>query len=217
MKLLRMIKRIISEPSPVDPQKKHIRDKAYIYTTFFFMMCTFYNCNLPDKHSGFVLIEFAIDDDRLQAIVDSVIEMHLPILHSDEEKSVMSLNLTKKDTALLFIFSLRKEEELMNRYIFRENKRILGYTNSSAKEVILLSDIDHLSDLGREFGRFIHPTRNTKSFDYMRFPENLYDGWPNFELIYDPTYIIYTFVDNKFSRPMMTTNPNIDQNVTELK
>ena len=49
------------------------------------------------------------------------------------------------------------------------------------------------------------------------FPENLYDGWPNFELIYDPTYIIYTFVDNKFSRPIMTTNPDIDQNVTELK
>jgi hypothetical protein len=81
--------------------------------------------------------------------------------------------------------------------------------------MILLSDIDELSDLGQLFGHFIHPTGVLKSFSYMKYPSNLYIGddqnsWPYFYLIYDPTYIVYPFVNNEFLQPFMTTNPEED-------
>lgn len=172
------------------------------------------SCNTPNKDSGFPLEEFAIDDARLKSIVDSMTEMHLPMLQPDDNEQVLSLNLTKKDSTTLFIFSLRKKDEIINRYIYRENKRILGYTNSKNEEVILLSDIDDLDELGLLFGRFIHPTGTCKSFSYMKYPSNLYIGeeqnsWPNFELIYDPTYIIYPYLNNRFLQPYMTKNPAV--------
>ena len=46
----------------------------------------------------------------------------------------------------------------------------------------------------------------------MKFPENLYIGdnlntWPDFELIYDPTYIVYPYINNTFLHPIMTKDP----------
>lgn len=174
------------------------------------------SCNMSDKDNGFHLEEFAIDDIILESIVDSMVEMHLPILQSEKDEHVVSLNLAKRDSVLLFVFSSRKKNEIINRYIYRENKRIMGYINSKDKEVILLSDIDHLADIGTLYGRFIHPTGNKKPFKYMKYPSNLYigenqDSWPHFELIYDPTYIIYPFMNNRFLSPHITKDPDSEE------
>ena len=67
----------------------------------------------------------------MKSIVDSMVEMHLPVLQSEEKKQILSLNLSQKDSALLLIFSLGNEKELIYKYIYRENKRIVGYTNSA--------------------------------------------------------------------------------------
>jgi len=192
--------------------KKHIKSKVTILFTLLFILGSFYSCNVSEKRCGFRLSEFVIDDVRLGSIIDSMVEMHLPILQSDKEKKVLSLNLARRDSSLLFVFSLRGEDELINRYIYRENKRIVGYTNSGDIDVILLSDIDDLSELGQQYGRFIHPTGKHKAFKYMKFPENLYIGdnlntWPDFELVYDPTYIVYPYINNTFLHPIMTKDP----------
>lgn len=190
---------------------KCISGKIYSSFLLFFTVSTVLSCSMLDKDCGFALNEFSIDDEQLKSIVDSMTEMHLSIILSDKTKKVMSLNLTRKDSALLFIFSLRSEDELIKKYIFRQNKRIVGFVNSEGVEVILLSDIDELSEFGRQYAMFIHPTGILKKFDYMKYPENLYIGegqntWPSFELIYDPTYIIYPYEKNKFSTPLMTTD-----------
>lgn len=189
--------------------KQFKRDNTYIILPLLLIACTFFSCHGVEKHNGFRLNEFAIDNVRLRAIVDSVVEMNLPILQSEKEKKVISLNFSKKDSILFFAFSLRNEDELMSKYIYRENKRIVGYANSGNIEVILLSDIDDLSEFGKQYERFIHPTKNSKAFNYMKFPENLYirddsNTWPDFELLYDPTYIVYPYVNNSFLQPVMT-------------
>lgn len=177
-----------------------------------------YSCNSTDKEDGFLLDEFTIDDNGLITIVDSIIEMHRPILNSEEQKQIMTLNLSHKDSVLLFIFSLRDKNELMNKYVYRENKRVVGYTKAEDKDIILLSDIDYLPELGYLFGRFIHPIGKSKAFNYMKYPCNLYIGdrqntWPSFELIYDPTYIVYPYMNKKYQHPIMTTNPELDLNL----
>ena len=175
--------------------------------------CVCNSCNLS-KDNGFELEEFAIDNAGLHSVVDSVINMYSPVLQSTDEKKILSLNLSHKDSVLLFIFSIRDEEELLNMYIFRDNKRIVGYTTIGKEDIILLSDIDDLPELGELFGSFIHPTGISKELSYMKYPNNLYIGegvnvWPKYELIYDPTYLIYPFINNTFLQPIMTKNPSI--------
>lgn len=174
-----------------------------------------YSCNSTNKEDGFLLDEFVIDDNGLNSIVDSIIEMYQPILESEDQKQIMTLNLSHKDSVLLFIFSLRDENELLNRYIYRNNKRIVGYTKTGDEEIIVLSDIDYLPELGNLFGRFIHPIGKSKAFKYMKYPHNLYMGdgqnvWPSFELIYDPTYIVYPYINKKYQHPIMTKNPELE-------
>lgn len=193
--------------------------KTYIIAKFFMtsilLVCVglFYcGCN-TNKHCGFTLSEFHVDDGMLKNIVDSMVLMHQQSLQS-ETKKVLSLNLTRKDSSLVFIFSLMGKDDLVNKYIYRDNKRIVGYTNSGNTEVILLSDIDDLSEFGRLYAKFIHPTGILKEFSYIYFPEGLYVGngqntWPQFELIYDPTYIIYQYVNNRFLPLLITKDPSL--------
>lgn len=195
--------------------KKYVRDKLSILLLFISIIGLLYSCDSSNKEEGFVLEEFVIDDSDMKSIADSVVEMHLSILQSN--KQILSLNLSQKDSALFFIFSLRNEKDLVYNYIYRENKRIVGYTNIGDVKLILLSDINNLSELGSQFGKFIHPTGNSEVFRSLNYPQNLYIGegenaWPTFELIYDPTYIVYPYVNNRFLYPIMTKNPNIDIN-----
>ena len=57
--------------------KKHIKSKVTILFTLLFILGSFYSCNVSEKHCGFRLSEFVIDDVRLGSIIDSMVEMHL--------------------------------------------------------------------------------------------------------------------------------------------
>ena len=66
--------------------KQFKRDNTYIILPLLLIACTFFCCHGVEKHNGFRLNEFAIDNVRLRAIFDSVVEMNLPILQSEKEK-----------------------------------------------------------------------------------------------------------------------------------
>ena len=96
-------------------------------------------------------------------------------------------------------------------YIILHNKDLkeIGFDPYEAK--------NNISEFGSQFGKFIHPTGNSEVFKFLNFPQNLYIGegknaWPSFESIYDPTYIVYPYVNNKFIHPIITKNPNLDIN-----
>lgn len=190
--------------------KMALKSKVKYVLFLITITCLFYNCTLPNS-DGFELEEFTIDNFELQSVVDSVVEMYSSALQPTENRLILSLNLSHKDSVLFFIFTMRNEYELINRYIYWENKRIVGYTNIKNTYLILLSDIDNLPELGKQYGRFIHPTGGSKVFSYIKFPKKLYANkgacsWPDFEMVYDPTYIVYPYVNNRFLHPVITTN-----------
>lgn len=186
---------------------KKLEKGKIIFLVFFIWWFLLYSCSSSVNKTGFQLEEFAIDDDRLNSIVDSVLDMHLAAMQSKEEV-ILTLNLSQQDSVLLFMFSLRNHHDLLYNYIFRENLRIIGYKNNGTTDILLLSDIDEISEFGEIFGKFIHPTGKTKTFSYIKFPNNLYNnGWPEFSLIYDPSYVLYRYINNDYTSPVLTTNP----------
>lgn len=188
-------------------------EKGSINMIFIFLIAVFAGCgNKQAVHKGFVLEEFVIDNVGLDSIVQSVLENDqktFPCIESDTQK-VLALNLQSNDSAILFTFSFFPQKELVYS-IYRNNYRIVGYAEYNKHDVILLSDINHISDFGTLFAEFIHPTGNKKKFDYMIFPDNFYSGkengtWPNYEMIYDSIFLVYKYQDRKFFSPILTTN-----------
>lgn len=183
------------------------------------LIAIFASCdNRHGMNKGFTLEEFAIDNIGLDSVIQSVLENKtkaFPSIESDTEK-VLSLNLQSKDSIILFIFSFSSQKELIYS-IYRNNYRIVGYAKYKKRDVILLSDINHISDFGNLFAEFMHPTGNKKSFEYMVFPDNLYSGkengtWPDYEMMYDHIYLVYKYKEENILPPILTTNPSLELN-----
>ena len=124
--------------------------------------------------------------------------------------AVLSLNLHFRDSVILFAFSFSTKQEFA-RDIFRNNYRVVGYAKYPKKDLILLSDVNNLTDFGSTFCGFIHPTSNKCSFDYINFPKSQYSGeefgvWPTFDIICDPIYLVYKYENNQIGSPILTIN-----------
>ena len=179
------------------------------------LLLCLYGCNAEkNDNSGFILEEFVFDNHQLDSIVNSVAVLYLNSLSknnlSDDNGKVLILELSGRPNNLLFSFVCLEKYDAIYKYIFRENKRIVGYNKTALTEVVLLSDIDDLTDLGEYFSDIMHPTGNIKEFQYLKFPKDLYSkgsrGWANFDLVFDPRFIVYRYDGKSFSAPISTTN-----------
>lgn len=193
--------------------KKHLnlRDN---YILILLLLCL-YGCNTEKSdNSGFILEEFVFDNHQLDSIVNSVAVVYSNSLSKnnlgDDNGKVLILELSGHPNSLLFSFVCLKKSEAIYKYIFRENKRIVGYNKTSLTEVVLLSDIDDLTDLGECFSDIMHPTGNNKKFQFLKFPNDLYSngsqGWAIFDLVFDPRFIVYRYDGKSFSSPISTTD-----------
>ena len=159
-----------------------------------------------------VLEEFRIDDEALDSVILSVLgnrDGAFPDINKDSGK-VLSLNLHYRDSVILFVFSFSTKQEFAHD-IFRNNYRVVGYAKYPKKDLILLSDVNSLTDFGSTFSRFIHPTSNKCSFEYVNFHKSQYSCkefgiWPTFEVISDPLYLVYKYENNQIGSPILTTN-----------
>jgi len=195
--------------------KRFEKDSIHMVVTL--LIAIFASCdNRHSMNNGVTLEEFAIDNIGLDCVIQSVFENKtkaFPCIESDTEK-VLSLNLQSKDSVILFVFSFSSQRELIYS-IYRNNYRVVGYAKYKKRDVILLSDINHISDFGTLFAEFMHLTGNKKSFEYMLFPDNLYSGkengtWPYYEMKYDPIYLIYKYKEGNILPPILTTNPSLE-------
>lgn len=195
--------------------KRFEKDSVYVIVTL--LIAIFASCdNRHSMNKGFTLEEFAIDNNGFDSVIKSVLENKtkaFPGIESDTEKA-LSLNLQSKDSVILFVFSFSSQRELIYS-IYRNNYRVVGYAKYKKRDVILLSDINHISDFGTLFAEFMHPTGNKKSFEYMLFPDNLYSGkengtWPYYEMKYNPIYLIYKYKEGNILPPILTTNPSLE-------
>jgi hypothetical protein len=179
------------------------------------------SCNTSTNNSGcFALEEFAIDNPYLDSIIDSVANWHFKSLSDNmskvdsENNKVMLLEFSHRDSILLFKFIVITKSDAIYKYIYRYNKRIIGYKPTAITNVILVSDINNIVDFGNLFLKFIHPTGNVMIFDFMRFPSDYFYGdsisrWPNFDSLFDPSFIVYQYNGQKFLSPIITTNLDV--------
>lgn len=189
----------------------NIKDKFIIIL----MLLCLYSCNAEKSdNNGFILEEFVIDNHQLDSIVNSVVELYSNSLSkdnlNDDNGKVLFLELSGCPNNLLFSFVCLNKYDAIYKYIFRDNKRIVGYNITALTEVVLLSDIDDLTDLEECFSEIMHPTGNIKGFQFLKFPKDLYSngnqGWANFDLVFDPRFIVYRYDGKSFSDPISTTN-----------
>lgn len=193
--------------------KKELEKFGKKYILFLFLIIVISCCN--SRHEickDTVLEEFRIDDEALDSVILSVLgnrDGAFPDINKDTGK-VLSLNLHYRDSVILFVFSFSTKQEFAHD-IYRNNYRVVGYAKYPKKDLILLSDVNSLSDFGSTFCDFIHPTSNKCSFEYINFPKSQYSGeefgvWPTFEVISDPLYLVYKYENKQIGSPILTTN-----------
>lgn len=193
--------------------KKELEKFGKKYITFLFLIIVISCCNTRHEIcEDTVLEEFSIDDEALDSVILSVLgnrDGAFPDINKDTGK-VLSLNLHYRDSVILFVFSFSTKQEFVHD-IFRNNYRVVGYAKYPKKDLMLLSDVNSLTDFASTFSRFIHPTSNKCSFEYINFHKSQYSCkefgvWSTFEVISDPLYLVYKYENNQIGSPILTTN-----------
>lgn len=155
----------------------------------------------PKKNNdGMVLTKFEIIDSRINEILDTAISDFIPNPYPNED--VFILEAIKLDTMSVFITSLLNKKTISEMYIFRNNKRILGYTERHGHDIILLTTTQKFYDVEANYSNYIVPTDSSRFFDYIYFPNNMYNdfetgkpikGWNNVTVLYDPLFCINVY------------------------
>lgn len=147
-----------------------------------------------EKERGTYLECFKFDNQEVDSIV------HLMVNYSKENKDYLNeqmvLELVNDIDSIRLDFSFQNYEDLINKYIFFWNKRIVGYAVVDNTNIVILSNVNILSDFSHCFSIYMHPTGKNKFFRTIYFPSNQYyddtqKGWNHGSIIYDP--VIYSF------------------------
>ncbi len=193
--------------------KKYIKDSLFVLL----LIPCFLGCKTErSDNNGFILEEFSFDNLQLDSITNAVAALYSYSLSennlSNENGNVLILELSGFMDNLLFSYVCLEKSDAIYKYIFRNNKRIVGYKKTALTEVLLVSSIDDLTDFGNSFSCMMHPTGNYKNLPYLYFPKDLYSkgslGWPNFDLVFDPRFIVYRYDGKNFIALFSTTNIN---------
>jgi hypothetical protein len=179
---------------------KFTEQKKDSYVSIFLILMTF-TILISCKNRGFGLQKFEIQDSTLITIADKFIDS---VKFSDDvtKDGIPLLILHKIDTFPGFYFTYAEKEDVSLKYIFRENRRIVGYVEVNSKDMIVLSTISDSYDFECNFLRFLIPTYTTKEFDFIYFPNNLYcvpdnSGFSCSPSLFNPPYKIFIYMENK--------------------
>jgi hypothetical protein len=151
------------------------------------------------REKGFTLQRFDVIEPQLDSLIHSVV-----IKTEQDMMRVNILELIFAESELNFVFCTSIYKDMVSKHhIFGNNKRIVGYIETSVGSMIVLSNVSEQLDFGYVFYKFIRPTDDKKVFDYIYFPDDLYcltdeKGIPCPPLLYDPIYYWYIFNGGKF-------------------
>ena len=192
--------------------------KLKILLSIIIIICGFTSCRTSCTSDGFNLQNFEISNHKLDSIVNVFThEYNKNTKKNSEVKSnnVIVIDLQFIDSIPQFWFSINDEKELREKYIFQQNRRIIGYLTRNNCNIILLSGINSKNEFENIFGQFVFPTKLKKTFDFLYFPDNQYetdsievkikDGkiikrgiWPITYSMYDYTHIQFDYINNEF-------------------
>jgi hypothetical protein len=157
-------------------------------------------CKRESKHNGFVLQRFNVVNNQLNSIIKGIKDSAQILKFGDD---VILLVLRMNDSVPEFCFASTKKKDINEEYIYRENRRIVGYivNKSLSTEIIVLSNLNSSVDFGMIFYKFLVPTVDKKCFDYIYFPDNQYTidarGFGPTPPVFDPYYYFYTYKENR--------------------
>lgn len=179
--------------------KRKVRDKILKFFIVLLFTVNFTSCKIESKRYGFTLQNFNVVNSQLDSIIRGIKDStHI----LKQKESVIVLVLRVNDSKPEFCFTSTEKEEVSEMYIYKNNRRIVGYIdNGKDRPIIVLSTISNKYDFESTFYDFLTPTNEKKYFEYIYFPENQYSimkdgkGYP--PSFFDPYFYYYRYQDNK--------------------
>lgn len=165
------------------------------------MMCvlviSFTNCKKEKKAHGFDLQRFDVVSLQLDSVIDGLKDS-CNFIPSFEDGEILVMLLRIYDSIPEFCFTIANKKDFAEDYIFNSGRRIVGFIEHKNIDFIVLSTELSKTRFEMDFYNYIHPTKDTKYFDYIYFPGNMYaimeDGIPYPPALFNPIY--RSFVDN---------------------
>lgn len=135
----------------------------------FFLVLLLISCNGNRNHATEVQLHEFVVDRELDIALDSVVSYL-----KEDYSSDLVLELMKSDSLLSIDVSLY-DRNLISKYIYYNNRRIVGFLEKNKDTVLILSNIDNLYDLGESFSKFLYPTKQKGTFRYLQIPLSQYE------------------------------------------
>ena len=162
----------------------------------FMFLCLMVSCKHGITGSNNIpLEEFSLRNKSLDSIARNVFAQ----LNIDTCQEVVVLDLMWVDNEKSYLFSFQRKDDLMEKHISWQNRRIVGYTTVGDYLTIILSNIDHHVEFLDVFATDLELGNNTRQFAFMHIPKcryrwNSYDEkqlpWQEKVSMYEPTFIV---------------------------
>lgn len=189
--------------------------KSRLILIFILLLNIFSSCDRRINNCSFRLQEFVISNYGLDSIVNLFTHDYNSVNNNMDNGNVIVIDFQYHDSIPQVWISIHEKNELRDKYIFQQNKRIIGYLIKNERTIVLLSGVNLKSDFEFIFGSFIYPKSNTKRFDYIFYPDNQYESdsvvvrlesgdvikksrWPVVYSMYNPHYVQFKYVDGVF-------------------
>jgi hypothetical protein len=128
------------------------------------------SCSCNSKENGFYLQQFEIKNTQLDSIIQIFIDNEVKTVPN----AIPILILHSIDSIPAFYLTETEKKYVSVKYIFQDNNRIVGYTEVKNSDVIILSTINSKFDFEMEFYKYLIPKNNTRLFEFVYFPNDLY-------------------------------------------
>ncbi len=155
-----------------------------------------------DVNKGTTLQKFEIINIQLDKVISGIKDSAFIKENLASDDYVIVMVLREFNSNLEFCFTSANKKDISNLYIYDNLTRIVGYTNNKGVEIIILSDEKSRYDFERKFYKFLIPTKEKRYFDYIYFPEDLYElddhGIPTPRVLFDPYYYFFYFKEGNF-------------------
>lgn len=179
--------------------------------SLYLILFILYSCGENKSQTGVQLNEFIVNEE-----LDSTINYVISNLKEGYECDLV-IELMKSDSTLSIDISLQNRK-FINTYIYYYNRRVVGFTKKGKDSIIILSNINHLNDLGKTFCNYLQPIERKGDIHYLQNPLSLYDikkanrrllsdslcnigNWTDIPYMYEPFVFSFIIRDNKVTFP----------------
>ena len=192
---------------PIEFIKQSLKKRDRIVRFLFLIVCILITnaCLIVgililNNSRGFSLQQFEVKNPQLDSIIHSFVDSVGKIEDLSNDIPIMLLD--HLDSVPAFYFISDQKEGMSSMYIFRPNKRIVGYAKTKNKDVIILTSINSIYDFEKEYYKFLIPTNHTKKFDFIYFPDDMYcipdeNGIPCFPTTFEPSFKVFIYKNDK--------------------